>query len=752
MEFWGYYRMFRRRRWLIIGAMLAAVTVAVVINRIGIGEYEASATLSIPSEQRAFFVFGGSDQSAGDVRTQLALNLLRSRDLAERVVRRLHLGLRPEDLQRRLRVEKDPGGRLVRVFFTGTTRADAITLTNAFAEEAAAYDQEVQSRESTLAREFVEKQVDAARTNLRNAEDALLQFRQKNEFVLASAASQQVANLETVGQGVALSLSEINAKLSSIRAQMTGQTATRSEQEITDSPIAGQLRAQLVGLEIALTSELAVHTEKYYTVPPLKAKIQAIKDRLNSELGKIVSSEKVQHNPVYDALAQQRITLEADRVALLAKKEALARMVGVVHQNLPGLAQVQMEQSRLARNIDTLEKEYADLQTRLGQARLREQGILDLGSMAVADHARAARPAPLQGKLARLSLAALLGVMAGGGLAYFLDYLDNGLNTAENAERLLGVPALAAIPRHNPPFVEAYRMLQASLAAYVRGRAGATVIAATSARPGAGTSTVVANLARAFAHVGWRTLVIDAGLHRPVQHIAFGVRAGKGLAELLAGNATVPETLAETDIPNLWVLPGGADPVKMNGLLSSPAFARQLDDLKWRFDVILLDTPPVGAFADALNMAPLTSGVLLVFDARQAPRGVEERVKSQLDRVGAKILGSVLTRVRPDLVDSYVYQEHLNTPKHRWMPSRTAATAVGAAVLVVVLGVLAGLSVKAAQNAGILSSIWTTSAQLVSATARQIGELLTTIEHVVAQWFSRALPALAGWMLGGRAP
>jgi len=244
------------------------------------------------------------------------------------------------------------------------------------------------------------------------------------------------------------------------------------------------------------------------------------------------------------------------------------------------------------------------------------------------------------------------------------------------------------------------------------------VIAATSPRPGAGTSTVVANLARAFAHVGWRTLLIDAGLHRPVQHIAFGIRADKGLAELLGRNGTVavPDALAETDIANLWILPGGAAPVKMNGLLSSPAFAGLLADLKRQFAVILLDTPPAGAFADVLNLAPLVSGVLLVLDARQPPRGAEERVKAQLDRVGAKILGSVITRVRPELVDSYVYQEHFyRAPaRPRRVPARVAAT-LG---LVILAGALAGLAVRVGSQYVSLADVASTLARWMSALPR----------------------------------
>jgi len=544
MEFWTYYRALRRRRWILAGSVLVAFALALAVIRSRGDDYEASATLSIPSEQRALFLFGAPDQAGPDARMALALNLLRSRDLMERVIQRLNPGLRSDDLLRRLRVERDRGSGLIRVTVTGKTPGEVVTLVNTVAETAAAYDQEVQTRASRLAREFVEKQVNTARENLRKGEEVLLAFTQEHEFVLASAKSAQVAALEAEGQHVALSLNEIEAKLSYIRAQMKEQSATRSDQEITDNPIARQLRADLVQLEVALTSELAIHTERYPTVAAIKAKIDAIKDRLSKELGKTVSSERVQHNPVYDALAEDRIRLETEKVAQLAKREALGRALDAVHQELPGLVQIQLEHSRLARNVEGLNREYADLQTRLAQARLREQEEQDLGSLAVVDHARAGRPASLQGKLMKLLLGGVLGLLGGGGLAYFLDYLDNTLKTAENAERLLGVPALVAIPRHNPPVGEAYQWLQAALAGRPGSRRGPHTIAVTSLRPGAGTSTVVANLARAFAGSGWRTLIIDGAFQRPTQHVLLGTAIGKGLVGVLTGAATINDPWA----------------------------------------------------------------------------------------------------------------------------------------------------------------------------------------------------------------
>ncbi|TMI82939.1 MAG: polysaccharide biosynthesis tyrosine autokinase [Bacillati bacterium ANGP1] len=722
MEFWAYYRILKRRRWLLVAALLAAIVVAIAANRPQVGDFDSSANLSVPSMQRFFFVYGtqGSQNLAVD-RTPQALDLVRGRDLAERVVQRFNLSMRPDELQRRLIVEKDPTLNLIRVSVSGKTPAEAVGLTNAVADTAASYDQELQRREATLAREFIEKQADGVATNPRGAEDALLDFQQQNGVALATPVNAEVAGLETQARQVDLSLAEIDARLTADRAQLHSQAATRSDKEITENPIAQILRGQLVQLEVALTSELATHTERYPSVVTTKAKIQAIKDRLKDELSKVVSTEKVAFNPIYDAIARDVINLEAEKVALQAKREGLRQGLVRMTRALPDTAQKQIEQSRLVRSVDIQSRVFANLQAQVTDARLKEQEVQVLGSLTVVDQARTARRAPFRGLQFKVTLASVLGVLGGAGLAFFLEYLDDTLRTPENAERLLGVPALVAVPFHNPPFDEAYRLLRVNVEAKKNGNGrgkggGGGAFVVTSSRPREGSSTVVANLARAFARAGRRTIVVDAALRQPVQHVNFLVANSKGLTEVLRGEAALDDTLAPTTVPNLSVLPSGAMRPGADELLGSTAMADVLAELRQRADVVLVDTPAAGASTDAITVARFASGVLLVLDARRrAPLGVAEQVKSQLARVGAKVLGLVVTKVRPDLVHSYVFQERLDAPPRRLRlppPPPLAVSVSGAVVLFFVLGVLAGLAVKAAQTSGVLLSIWTTAAQL----------------------------------------
>ncbi|HYM71071.1 MAG TPA: Wzz/FepE/Etk N-terminal domain-containing protein, partial [bacterium] len=539
MEFWRYYRVLRQRWVVVVVAMAAALTVGLVGARAGADDYAATATLAVPAASQFLFManVGSGPMPTSDQLMQLASNLVRSRDVANRAIQQLQLNVPAEQLTARLTVQQDPNGDVIRVTAKGPTPAAAVMLANAVVDNAASFSQEVQRRETTLAREFIEKQVVDAQTNLRAAEDALLQYQQRNGMVLASGQSAQLGALQAEAQQNDFALQEANAKIASYTGQM--QSAGSAPAQLQDNAVTQQLRAELVQLEVQLAAQLAVHTDAYPAVVSLKAQIDAIKGRLNTELQKIAATGQGLHTPMYEALAMNRVSAETDKIALEARKQAIQQALAGASQHLPGVAATQLDAARLARSAEILTSTVTNLEGQLAQARVHEQEMQNLGNLTVLDHASSAVSSPFSGKPFKLTLAGVLGLLGGIGLAFFLEYVDTSIKTPEVAERLLGVPALVAIPRHNPPFDEAYRLLSVNLLAREPSDGGGEVIAVTSPQPRSGTSTVVSNLAQAFAAAGQRTVIVDAALRDPVQHTLFNVVNEKGIAEVLAGTATL---------------------------------------------------------------------------------------------------------------------------------------------------------------------------------------------------------------------
>lgn len=187
---------------------------------------------------------------------------------------------------------------------------------------------------------------------------------------------------------------------------------------------------------------------------------------------------------------------------------------------------------------------------------------------------------------------------------------------------------------------EAYRTLRTNLAFNHPERSLRSVLV-TSPTAAEDRATVAANLAVVTASAGRTVVALDADLRRPALHTLFGVANDRGLAQALAGDGA-PALLA-TAVPTLRILPAGPTPADPASLLDGPATARLLDDLRAEADVVIVCAPPVLAVADAAVLAPLVDGVVLVVASGRSRRDDARAAREALDRVGARVLGVVLT-------------------------------------------------------------------------------------------------------------
>jgi capsular exopolysaccharide synthesis family protein len=213
------------------------------------------------------------------------------------------------------------------------------------------------------------------------------------------------------------------------------------------------------------------------------------------------------------------------------------------------------------------------------------------------------------------------------------------------ATRSAGSPlALVAEPRSAT--AEAYRSLAANLQFSLPDRQLQT-IGVTSAAPGEGKSTTVANLAVALAEGGRHVIAVDADLRRPGLHHLFGVSSGEGLSSVLLGDAReLP--LVETVVPGVRLLASGPLPANPLDLLASHRLEQVLGLAAAQADYVLVDTAPAGVLADAAVVAPRLDGVLLVVSQGRTKRDLAVRAREQLERVRANVLGVVLVDARID--------------------------------------------------------------------------------------------------------
>jgi len=195
--------------------------------------------------------------------------------------------------------------------------------------------------------------------------------------------------------------------------------------------------------------------------------------------------------------------------------------------------------------------------------------------------------------------------------------------------------------------IEAYKALRTNLQFSLNNHTS-NVIMITSAMPYDGKSTVVTNLGVAFSQSSTRVLIIDCDMRKPRINKFFGVSATPGLSNYLAGLSPMDDVILKTSYPNVSVITSGVIPPNPAELLSSSTMQLLIDELRNKFDLIILDTPPVNLLSDAHVVTKYVDGVILVAKHATTTYADMEKAIKGLEFVNAKILGFVLNSVKYD--------------------------------------------------------------------------------------------------------
>ena len=303
-------------------------------------------------------------------------------------------------------------------------------------------------------------------------------------------------------------------------------------------------------------------------------------------------------------------------------------------------------------------------------------------NVSIANYSRLPREPIGPARLRTIVVAFLLSLMAGIGLAFLLDFLDDSVKSIDDIDRYIHLPALALIPAArnekgrlpaqtngsggNPstalalvtdvrsPIAEAYRHLRTSLLLSSAGNPPKTILI-TSSQPSEGKTTTAINTAFMLAQTGAEVLIIDCDLRRPRLHANFNLSNGRGLTNYLSGESSIEDVLQSYEkVPNLKLLTSGPIPPNPAELLGSEEMRKLLQSLSERFTHIIVDSPPAISFTDAAILSTFVDGVILVVHGGRSSRAVVRRARQQLLDVGAHIFGVVLNNVKAES-QSYYY-------------------------------------------------------------------------------------------------
>jgi succinoglycan biosynthesis transport protein ExoP len=275
-----------------------------------------------------------------------------------------------------------------------------------------------------------------------------------------------------------------------------------------------------------------------------------------------------------------------------------------------------------------------------------------------------------------VALGLIAGLLVGLGIAALAEYLDQGLDSAEDVQDRLGVPCLAIVPRfnsrpgarrdqrHEERARESYRRLRTNLL-FSELDSPLKTIVVTSARPGEGKTRTASNLAVSLASSEKSVLLVDADMHRPNQHRIFNKPITQGLSEMLLlaspNGHPVLNGRHETTYANLSILTSGVLPPNPSELLASQRTKLLIHGLEKQRDILIVDTPPAHALTDALSVAAHSSGVILVVESGKTNADQALAVIESLHNVGARVLGVVLNKAKDRQLASYYYYEQATT-------------------------------------------------------------------------------------------
>jgi polysaccharide biosynthesis transport protein len=348
------------------------------------------------------------------------------------------------------------------------------------------------------------------------------------------------------------------------------------------------------------------------------------------------------------------------------------------------LPEREAEEVRLIQRVDGARRLSQTLEEELQRARIAE--AVETGQVEILELAQVPRAISGKPKHLVVLFGIMIGLILGSGSAFAIEKLNTSVKHQDELEMLIQIPGLGVIPRissahsatgmshklrrilpgnerhvaaflpldgsgrstirdmgaiHGSPEAEAYRALRTSLT-YSPALSSLKVLTITSATPREGKTTTAANLALAYAHQGANVLLLDADMRRPRQHQLFRVPATPGLADILTGRAAPVEAIRVTPVKGLSVLPAGSGAANAADLLSGNRMKQLLAACVKRFDLILIDTPPILAVADAAILAVQSEGTIIVVHAGRTDRKAVQHAVQGLTSVGANVIGAVL--------------------------------------------------------------------------------------------------------------
>jgi succinoglycan biosynthesis transport protein ExoP len=709
-----YLRILSKRKWVVVSCLLTIFSLVAIASLRMTPVYEAAGTIAI-NKPDSTLNFKDSATFSLDyydpTELETEVKILQSDLLALQVIKELNLDRRPEfggskpqlpsslDLapdplqgdsgrassllggfKGSLKVSLSPNTRIVEIRYRSADKQMAANVVNTLMQTYVENNFKARFESTMQASDWLSKQLVDLQMKVETSQEKLVRYQKEHEILGMDEKQNIITN----------KLDELNKELTSAESERMDKEAVyqliqSGDPDAVASGVAGidggggsgsqsgsmlleSLNAKAADLRIQAADLNTQFGPSYPKLVQINNQLKEIDVQIQGERKKIVSKVR----GLYMASLQRENML---RDALEKQKQEANK-----------LNESAIEYSLLKRDVETNRQLYEGL-----LEKLKEAGVsagLKSNNFRIVDSARVPT-GPIEPNVPRnLGFAFILGSMSGIGLAFLLEGLDNTVRTTEQAQMISGLPSLGMIPlgsksnredanpkrlalaaskeavelvsqaRPHSQMAESYRALRTSLLLSNLG-APPRVIMVTSALPQEGKSTTSINTAVVLAQKGVQVLLIDADLRRPSIHKTLGMGPRSGLSNVLTGSTTLQQAIAvSTVLPNLHILPAGTPPPNPAELLASANMKEVLDELREKYDHIVVDTPPTLSVTDAVVLSPRADAIVLVIRSGQTTKQSLRRARDILMQVNARVSGVLLNAVDLSSPDYYYYYEY----------------------------------------------------------------------------------------------
>ncbi|WP_085811390.1 GumC family protein [Sphingomonas sp. TZW2008] len=675
-----YLRIALRRRYVIIGSVVACVLLGLIITLLMTPKYTATSTIEISREADKVTNFQGVEREASVADQefyQTQYGLLRSRSLSERVAAQLRLVDSPEFfamfgkssdqpafqqvngrypaagraarqraagevLLKNLGVDPTRLSRLVDIRFTSPDAAFSAKVANAWAENFIQTNLERKVQATSYGRDLLQRQLAEYKNRLDESQRQLVGY----------ASAQQIINLpsQTTGDNrttsersiVADDLAALNASLSQatadrIQAEARYQQAGRSgaSTEALRNVAINNLRQRRAELA-AEYQQLMVRFEPGYPAA------QAIQSQIN-QLDRSIAREE----------GRVSGSLQADYREAVERERALQSKVNQLKESYLDLRRRSIQYNIYQQEVDTNRALYDGLLQRFKE--IGVAGGVGVNNVSIVDPADAPQKPSSPRLLLNLAAAILAGLVLGTALALGLEQIDEAIADPAEVERRLGLPLLGSVPKvegatpkealqdRKSELVDAYLAVQTNLA-FTTQHGVPRSFAVTSTRPAEGKSTTALALATMLARAQRRVILVDGDMRSPSVHHLGGVDHDRGLSNFLSGENDIASLTFQMKDLGLTAMSAGPIPPNAAELLTGNRLSLLIEQLLQNFDHVVIDSPPVMGLADAPLIASQVEGVIYAVESHGIRATLVKTALSRLTSANAHVLGGVLTK------------------------------------------------------------------------------------------------------------